>query len=182
MPIGKTKAILIILLSLYLIANGLYNLMTDKKSQTDWSKYDLLGMLETITNHNESLGNTNHEIVSKMGEIDQQVGKTGEVADKLAEVKRGLVSQNQTLTKLTPVTADQVELSTNLRSLSGNIKDSMRLILHTSQRQSKEIQRMNQVVSSAKAQLEQVADENKRINAQLHTADEKSKQIENSIP
>jgi|GEM_PF-6397329 len=182
MTIGKGKVTLMFVLSFLLVITGVIHLGGEKGSSLDWKQYDLIGMLQKINDHNSTLGKTNQEIVGKMKLIDQQVDTTSEVAEKLTAVKRGLLAQNRTLSQLTPVTADQVTLSSNLRNLSMNIKKSMLLVSKMSEKQNSEIQKMNGILAKAKVQMKQVAKDNDRINGQLQQAETKSRQIEGQIP
>lgn len=145
-------------------------------------KVDVLGMIRHIHANNDSINNTNSEIVGKMQKINDLAGTTSRINDNLVNLKQGMTQQDSSLANLQQLSQKQIELSDSLNGLANTLSSDLSSVEQNSAQQKNSVQQMLNTSASLSRSAKEAVDLNEQIAGKLDKATSASAEVVKSMP
>lgn len=139
-------------------------------------------MIRHIHANNDSINNTNSEIVGKMQKINDLAGTTSRINDNLVNLKQGMTQQDSSLANLQQLSQKQIELSDSLNGLANTLSSDLSSVEQNSAQQKNSVQQMLNTSASLSRSAKEAVDLNEQIAGKLDKATSASAEVVKSMP
>jgi hypothetical protein len=144
--------------------------------------FDMVNILRQLQQANADIGEANAEILVALAAVQREAEGVGRVHERLLTLETGLHDQEDSLTRLLALTAEQANLSRSLRDLTGRVSPSTAGMARTAELEAVAIEGMGATTARLAGMMREIEATNRATLAKLQRAEHLSAQVLTRMP
>lgn len=173
----------VLLAGVGLLALAVWRLWPLRGTLADRAKdFDIVGMLKAVGKANDEIYSTNGDILVSLEGVGKQAQKVSAVHQRLVRLSEGVAAQQQVLNRIRQVTADQVDLSQTLQSVTAAAAASTAGVAATAREQAGLVSGMQDSTEGLAAGMADIQSLNETTLGKLQQAEDLSATVLSRMP